>query len=87
MIKKGLHLYFERHSWKNTTLLDFIGCLNEAFESSQNNSMGPDFRFKDWSDTWLFTSGINIPSSLRSWRVEYNADDSIKKLSIQQNAI
>ena len=30
-IQKGLHLYFEKHKWGNTTLDDFVECLNEAY--------------------------------------------------------
>jgi len=29
-IKKGLHAYFEKHQWGNTTLPDFVGCMLEA---------------------------------------------------------
>ena len=33
-IKKGLHNYFKKHQWKNTTLPDFINCLAEAYNQS-----------------------------------------------------
>jgi len=44
-IKKGLHRYFKKYEWQNTTLPDFIGCLDEAFKESGNKSMGSDFNF------------------------------------------
>lgn len=31
IIKQGLHMYFEKFQWKNTTLPDFVGCLAEAY--------------------------------------------------------
>jgi len=52
-IKKGLHNYFKKHQWKNTTLPDFINCLAEAYNESKDKSMGTDFDFIEWSDSWL----------------------------------
>ena len=56
----GLHLYFERHQWGNTTLPDFVSCLAEAYESSGDKSIGENFNLTQWCDTWLKSSGINI---------------------------
>ena len=36
--------------------------------------MGDDFNFKDWCDSWLHTSGINILEPV----IEYNDDFSVK---------
>ena len=63
-IKKGLHNYFKKHQWKNTTLPDFINCLAEAYNESKDKSMGTDFDFIEWSDSWLKTSGVNILAPL-----------------------
>jgi hypothetical protein len=41
--------------------------------------MGKDFNFTDWCETWLTTSGVNVIESI----VEYNQDNSIKKLTIK----
>ena len=30
-MSRGLHAYFEKHSWGNTTLPDFVSCLAEAY--------------------------------------------------------
>jgi len=30
-MRAGLHRYFQEHSWKNTTLPDFVGCLDWAW--------------------------------------------------------
>jgi aminopeptidase N len=73
-LKEGLHDYFATYAWKNTTLPDFVGCLHKAFEKSGNKSMGEDFNFTEWCDTWLKTSGINILEPV----VEYNDDSSVK---------
>ena len=59
-MKKGLHKYFADHSWKNTTLKDFVGCIAWAYEQDGDQSMGEGFNFTEWCDTWLTTSGINI---------------------------
>ena len=79
-MKDGLHTYFDKFKWKNTTLPDFVGCLHEAYERSTHKTMGDDFNFKEWCDSWLATSGINILEPV----VEYNADKSIKSLQIKQ---
>jgi len=42
--------------------------------------MGKDFDFKEWCNSWLQTSGVNTIEPI----VEFNADNSIKSLSIQQ---
>lgn len=79
-IRAALHRYFSLYAWKNTTLPDFVGCLNHAWEQSGNQSMGPDFNFIEWCDYWLKTSGVNILEPV----VEYNDDFSIKSLKIKQ---
>ena len=42
--------------------------------------MGPNYKFKEWSDSWLMTSGVNtlVPN------VKYGADESIEGLEIKQ---
>ncbi len=42
--------------------------------------MGKDFNFTDWCETWLTTSGVNVIEPI----IEYNQDNSIKKLTIKQ---
>ena len=59
-MSKGLHKYFKKYEWKNTTLPDFVSCLEEAFIESGDTSLGADFDFSQWCDTWLMSSGINI---------------------------
>ena len=80
IIKQGLHEYFETFKWKNTELKDFVGCLSRAYEKSENKTMGDDFKFAEWCDQWLTTSGINILEPA----VEYKEDGSIASLSIKQ---
>ena len=57
-----------------------MGCLQQAYSSSNDNSMGPDFNFTEWCQTWLTTSGINILEPV----VEYNDNESVKSFSIKQ---
>jgi aminopeptidase N len=42
-MKSGLQKYFNKFSWKNTTLDDFVECMDEAHKESGNVSMGADF--------------------------------------------
>lgn len=46
-VRAGLHLYFEKFQWQNTTLPDFIGCLTAAL---QNHPVGlnipPNFQLE-----------------------------------------
>ena len=79
-IKSGLHRYFETYQWQNTTLPDFVGCLQWAFENSGDTAMGEDFNFTEWCDTWLTTSGVNVLEPV----VEYNDDQSVKSFAIKQ---
>lgn len=80
-MKAGLHRYFKIYEWGNTTLPDFVGCLQWAWDESKNTSMGDDFNFTDWCDTWLKSSGVNILEP----EVDFNEDSSIKTLSIKQS--
>ena len=59
-MKRGLHAYFDTHKWQNTTLPDFVGCMQTAWEQSGDTSLGPSFNIKKWCEEWLTTSGINI---------------------------
>jgi len=79
-MKAGLHRYFATFAWKNTTLPDFVNCLDWAWNQSGNKSMGDDFIFLEWCDQWLKTSGVNILEPI----VEYNPDFSIKSLHLKQ---
>jgi len=76
----GIHRYFKTYEWQNTSLPDFVGCLQWAFDQSGDKSMGSDFNFSAWCDTWLKTSGINILEPL----IEYNDDHSVKTFAIRQ---
>ena len=39
----GLHIYFDKHQWGNTTLSDFVSCLTKAYERSGDRSLGENF--------------------------------------------
>jgi aminopeptidase N len=49
-MKAGLHRYFATFAWKNTTLPDFVNCLDWAWNQSGNKTMGDDFIFLEWCD-------------------------------------
>jgi aminopeptidase N len=53
---KGLHIYFARHAWSNTSLNDFIGALQNGYDNS--HPLEPLDLFK-WSKDWLQTKGVN----------------------------
>lgn len=78
-MKSGLNQYFSKYKWTNTELKDFIGCLAEAFEASNNESMGAGFDLIEWCDSWLNTSGINFLEPV----VEYEESGAIKSLAIK----
>ena len=59
-IKKGICAYFKKFAWKNTDLIDFVECMDEAYREIGDTSLGQDFVFKQWCDSHLITSGINI---------------------------
>jgi aminopeptidase N len=80
-IKRGLHIYFDKYKWKNTTLPDFVGSLEQAYEESNQKTMGDDFNFSEWCESWLQTSGVNVLEPL----VEYNPDSSVKSFAIKQS--
>jgi len=40
--------------------------------------MGKDFKFREWCDSWLKTSGVNTVEPI----IEFNADHSIKQLTV-----
>lgn len=52
LLKEGLKTYFDKYSFKNTELKDFIAELSDAAKR-----LNLQVDFKEWSDTWLTTSG------------------------------
>mmetsp|Transcript_23445 Transcript_23445/g.36116 ORF Transcript_23445/g.36116 Transcript_23445/m.36116 type:complete len:250 (-) Transcript_23445:977-1726(-) len=73
---EGLKLYFAEFKWKNTTLLDFIGKLQEGYDKC--NPTG-DLNLSTWSDKWLRTKGPNVIS------YEYEVvDGKISSFNIRQ---
>lgn len=60
VIKKGLHAYFAKHAWGNTTLPDFVDQMQIAYNEGGDKSLGDNFSVQKWCDEWLCTSGINI---------------------------
>ena len=74
----GLKIYFNRHKWQNTSLEDFIGCMQEGY-----NEKKPDtpLDLTQWSREWLQTKGANKISA----EVE-QADGKYTKFTIKQTA-
>ena len=48
----GLKAYFAEHQWRNTTLEDFIGAMQLAYEPG-SDSLG------EFSSSWLKSKGVN----------------------------
>ena len=71
--KRGLHIYFEKFAWGNTTLTDFVSCLDTAHQETKGS-----FSVQEWCNVWLTSSGINIIEPIVEW------DDSIASLTILQ---
>ncbi len=59
-MSKGLHAYFKKYQWSNTTLPDFVSSLEQAWKETGDSSLGSDFSLARWCDEWLTSSGINI---------------------------
>ena len=56
----GLKLYFKEFKWRNTTLLDFMGKLQEGYELTYKPKENEDkLDLNEWSDKWLRTKGPN----------------------------
>jgi aminopeptidase N len=67
---EGLTQYFRVHAWSNTTLAEL---LTELEASSGRN-------LREWSATWLETSGVNL---LRP-RIEIDAEGRITSIVVEQ---
>ena len=78
-MSRGLHAYFAKYKWKNTTLPDFVSCLADAYRESGDVSLGPNFDFTAWCDTWLMSSGVNSFEPV----IERGADGKLSSLSIR----
>jgi aminopeptidase N len=51
-------IYFERHQWQNTTLPDFLKCLNDATDKLEKKT--PEIVVSKWAETFLNTRGANV---------------------------
>jgi aminopeptidase N len=48
-MKKGLHMYFDKYKWKNTTLPNFVDMMQLAFvQAGGDKSLGDDFSITRW---------------------------------------
>lgn len=72
-LKNALHIYFQKYKWTNTEFSDFIWALQKAYDSKNDTSMGEKFKFDEFCDQWLKSSGVNTLEP----RVELNANKSI----------
>jgi aminopeptidase N len=52
----GMKSYFDKYSFKNTTLADFIGCCEEAASKIPGKET---LDITGWSQSWLTKGGIN----------------------------
>ena len=49
---KGLERYFNQFKWANTTLDEFIGCMQSVYAPDSNN-------LTEFTGKWLKTKGVN----------------------------
>lgn len=78
-MRSGLHKYFSKHAWGNTTLPDFVNCMAEAHRETGDVSLGADFDIVQWSDYWLKSSGSNF------YQPQVVVEDGeLRSLTIQQ---
>ena len=54
ILKQGLKTYFQKYSFKNTELKDFIAELSIAA-----TNLGLQVNFEQWADTWLKKPGCS----------------------------
>jgi aminopeptidase N len=52
---ENLGRYFQKYSWKNATLFDFLG---ELATSSRKDH--PAYDLTNWNKTWIETAGLNV---------------------------
>jgi aminopeptidase N len=69
--RDGMRLYFRRYAWRNATLRDFLGCLEEA----SGQPLG------EWARLWLETASLNTLAA--EWQVD---GDRLSSLSLRQTA-
>ena len=72
----GLKIYFRRHKWGNTTLPDFIRCMQIGYDEAK--PLEP-LDLNRWSQDWLQTTGVN------KIQIDPEKDgNTIKKFKIKQ---
>mmetsp|Transcript_1557 Transcript_1557/g.1358 ORF Transcript_1557/g.1358 Transcript_1557/m.1358 type:complete len:906 (-) Transcript_1557:110-2827(-) len=76
---KALCKYFTKYSWQNTTLNDFLECMNDFYKPSDSNAPN---NLMDWKNEWLASAGLN--ECLPVW--DHNDTSSNAKLTIRQTA-
>lgn len=71
-LKKGLKSYFEKYSFKNTELKDFV---NELATAATNQGTSPNVNFMiNWADSWLKSAGcavIELDYSVKDGNYEF----------------
>jgi len=72
VLKAGMNEYFTKYALKNTTLPDFLECLQKA----ANESGQSDADIQGWTDSWLTKAGVNeITADLQG--IDENGNGSI----------
>lgn len=68
--RDGMRIYFDRYSFGNATLSEFIGALEE----------GSGRELQDWSRIWLETPSVNTIAA------HWEADGQLERLRLEQTA-
>jgi aminopeptidase N len=78
VMQEAASTYLNKFKYKNTSLDDFIDCLEAAYIKHNDN----EFNVRQWTDSWLKTKGLNIITP----RITYSEDgNTISKFELVQS--
>lgn len=77
--RNGMRLYFERHAWGNTRLVDFLAALQERAPEGVDLSA--------WSDSWLVKAGPNELQAVYELEGAGTPEARIVSFAIEQAAV
>jgi len=60
VLQKGLQSYIKKFAYKNTTLEDFLACLDEEAKSPGLDALKKSgSNLQKWAESWLLKAGVN----------------------------
>ena len=79
--RAGMRLYFQRHAFGNTTLVEFLDALQAGIGQDGMREAGGERDLHAWAALWLETPSLNTLAA--SWEPR---DGAIGRLSLSQSA-